>query len=79
MNISEYFHLGKTQYELDFIDINLNSDMPLFIDPYYLGTCEFPWAVDANRTLESFFSLLLTYIQSEQYEEAHYIFSHCSD
>lgn len=76
MNISEYFQLGKTQYELDFIDINLSSDIPLFIDPYYLGTCEFPWAVDANRTLENFFSLLLTYLQSEQYDEAHYIFSH---
>ena len=59
MTISEYFKLNKTQYELDFIDIETEKDIPLFLDPYYLGLCNFSWAVDANRTLESFFSLLL--------------------
>ncbi|MFX0200944.1 MAG: hypothetical protein ACFFCW_32900, partial [Candidatus Hodarchaeota archaeon] len=66
MRISEYFKLQKTQYELDFIDIDLETDIPLFIDPYYLGTCEFPWAISANRTLENFFALLLTFLQSNQ-------------
>ncbi len=79
MNISKYFKLDKTQYELDFIDINIDSDMPLFIDPYYLGTCDFAWANNANRTLENFFSLLLTYLQSNQIKEAKYIFSHLKE
>ncbi|WP_319476728.1 hypothetical protein [Marispirochaeta aestuarii] len=79
MRISEYFKLQKTQYELDFVDINLDTDIPLFLDPYYLGTCEFPWAFSANRTLENFFTLLLTYLQSEQYEEAQHIFLHLNE
>lgn len=79
MKISEYFNLNKTQYELDFVDIELDEDTPLFIDPYFLGTCDFQWAIDANRTIENFFSLLLKYLQSGQDKEAHYIFSHLNE
>jgi hypothetical protein len=79
MRISEYFKLQKTQYELDFIDIDLETDIPLFIDPYYLGTCEFPWAISANRTLENFFALLLTFLQSNQINKAKIIFSHLNE
>ena len=31
MRISEIFRLQKTQYELDFVDINAGGDTPLFI------------------------------------------------
>jgi hypothetical protein len=31
MRISEIFGLQKTQYELDFVDINAGGDTPLFI------------------------------------------------
>jgi hypothetical protein len=79
MKISEYFQLNKTQYELDFVDIDLDSDMPLFIDPYYLGTCDYPWAFDANRTLVNYFSLLLTYLESNQIDKAKSIFVHLNE
>jgi len=79
MRISEYFNLKKTQYELDFIDIELDSDIPLFIDPYYLGTCNFSWAYNANRTLENFFTLLLTFLKSNQIDKAKILFSHLQE
>ena len=37
MRFSEHFQLGMTQYELDFVDIPLETDIPLFIDPYAIS------------------------------------------
>jgi hypothetical protein len=31
---SKYFSLDFTQFELPFVDFNLNADVPLYIDPY---------------------------------------------
>lgn len=79
MRISEHFKLNKTQYELDFIDVELDSDIPLFIDPFYLGTCDYAWAIDANRTLENFFQLLIKLLDSKQLNEARLLFSHLNE
>ncbi|WP_241433363.1 hypothetical protein [Listeria grandensis] len=57
MKISELFELNRTQNELDFVDIDIENDMPLFIDPYFLSIREDRWSINANRTLESFFSV----------------------
>ena len=46
VKISELFDLKKSQYELDFVDINPDIDTPLFLDPYYISKCEFPFAVN---------------------------------
>ena len=56
MRITEIFGLQKTQYELDFVDIDTEGDTPLFIDSYFLAMREDPWSIDASRTIRSFFS-----------------------
>ena len=42
MRISEIFHLERTQYELDFVDVDMTSNIALFIDPYFLVVREDP-------------------------------------
>jgi|SRR5690242_6663017 hypothetical protein len=34
MRVSERFKLGKTQAELDFVDVDTAADTRLFVDPY---------------------------------------------
>lgn len=36
MKISERLGIEKTQFELDFVDIDIDGDLPLFIDPIYI-------------------------------------------
>ncbi len=55
MKISNIFKLGANQFELDFVDIDPECDMPLFIDPFFLSTRSDRWSIDASRILKSFF------------------------
>jgi hypothetical protein len=79
MRISEIFQLQKTQYELDFVDIDTGSDTPLFIDPYFLAMREDPWSIDASRTIRSFFQHLITLLQAGEIDNARELFSYLSE
>lgn len=76
MRISKKFALGKTQYELDFVDININRDIPLFIDPYFLSIRKDRWSSDASRTLKSFFETFIKLIRAQKEDEARALFSY---
>lgn len=79
MRISQRFNLGKTQYELDFIDIDPERDTPLFIDPYFLGTRDDPWSVTASRTIRSFFEQFLVLVRSGDHARARQLFEHLKE
>ena len=59
-----------TQHELDFVDIDLDNDTPLFIDPHILGTRRNSWSVDASRTVRNFFRHFLTLVRAGKRDEA---------
>lgn len=48
MNKAYMIELNRTQNELDFVDIDIENDMPLFIDPYFLSIREDRWSINAN-------------------------------
>lgn len=79
MKISKIFNLDKTQYELDFVDINPNVDTPLFLDPYYISKCDFPFAIDAHSTIRSYFEFLLALLRGKRIEQAEELFSHLGE
>jgi hypothetical protein len=33
MHVTDYYHLGRTQGEVDFVDVDTATDNPIFIDP----------------------------------------------
>lgn len=74
MKISELYNLKKTQYELDFVDIDPDKDIPLFLDPYYISKCDFPFASDAQDTIRSYFEYLLALLRGKQIRQAEEVF-----
>lgn len=79
MKISQIFGLDKTQYELDFVDINVDRDTPLFLDPYYISVRNDSWSVNATRTIQSFFQHIITLINAGSADEARGTFDHLGE
>jgi len=59
MRFSQYLNLGLTQPELDFVDIDLDGDIRLFLDPYALRARGDPLAVQCVGDIRLFFQRLL--------------------
>jgi hypothetical protein len=71
--------LGLAQQEVDFVDINLNGDTPLFLDPYLIGLRTDSFSFEASRTIRSFFEHFLFLIRSGKENEAFDLFSHLNE
>ncbi|PHR26739.1 MAG: hypothetical protein COA36_11385 [Desulfotalea sp.] len=79
MKLSEKFNLRKTQYELDFVDIDLTKDTPLFIDPYFLAQRNDQWSIDANRSIRSFFQHIINLIRANSIDQGRELFVHLGE
>ena len=76
MKISAIFNLNKSQAELDFVDIDTNEDLPLFLDPFFLGKKQDNWSIDATLTLRSFFQRVIDLIRNGNENNAKELFEH---
>lgn len=79
MKISELFNLNKTQHELDFVDIDIDCDTPLFLDPYFIAKNEFPLAFEAHLSLRSYFECLLCALRENRISDAEELFSYLGE
>jgi hypothetical protein len=61
---SQLFKLGKTQAELDFVDVHLEKDNRLFVDPFALGQRLDNWSHEASLTVGTFFQEVVTRIKN---------------
>ena len=64
MKITELFSLGVDQMQVDFVDVNIDHDYPLYIDPYLISTRTDPWSVNVDRTIKSFFSAVASNVRA---------------
>ncbi|WP_082952963.1 hypothetical protein [Mycobacterium sp. 852002-10029_SCH5224772] len=66
MRVSEYFGLSGTQATLDFIDVYVDRDLPLFIDPSVLANMNSSWANECASRVQNFFQSVLDLIRAGQ-------------
>ena len=68
--VSSVFGLNRTQPELDFVNVNVDGDVPLFVDPFALALRPDPWSQRAHGTLVDFFQQVVDEIRAGQLERA---------
>lgn len=57
--ISQVYRLANSQAEVDFVDVELNADTPLYLDPYAIQLKKDEWSMRCGEQIRSFFSALL--------------------
>lgn len=70
MRVSEYFNLGKTQPYLDFVDVRLDTDIAVFIDPTALMSLKSTWGHECASLVKIYFEVVLDRIKTEQHGDA---------
>lgn len=74
MKISEKLNLEKCQFQLDFVDIDIDKDIPLFLDPIYISKANTPMINRMYMTLNNFFGYLMELLTEGKVLEARKIF-----
>lgn len=59
MRVSEAYGLGRSQPELDFVDVDVSGDAALFIDPRALIRYESTWGRECVALIQGFFGEVL--------------------
>ncbi|MBR0710146.1 hypothetical protein [Bradyrhizobium liaoningense] len=62
--ISKFFGLNRAQTQLDFVDVDTEQDLPLFLDPYAFTQSNDAWSIQCNEAILSFFEAVLDAIHS---------------
>jgi len=63
VKFSKHFGINQSQVQLDFVDIDTESDLPLFIDPYIFSQLHDGWSVSCHEALTTFFETVLECIR----------------
>lgn len=76
LRFSDYFNLKKSQPELDFIDIPLEKDILLFLDPYAFKITNDPWFDECNDLIVDYFQYLIQKIRAGEKSETLTLLDH---
>lgn len=70
MRVSEYFKLGLTQPSLDFVDVDIERDIKVFVDPRALRLLPSTWGAECVSLVQNFFQAVITAIANNENETA---------
>lgn len=56
---SDHFNLNRNQSQLDFVDIPMETDIPLFVDPYAIHVSSQDWLRECGNAIVEYFQLLI--------------------
>lgn len=62
--VSQFYKLGRDQTTLDFVDVPIGNDIPVFLDPSRIRSMDTAWATECNSLLQHFFERLLEHIRA---------------
>ncbi|GEL78696.1 hypothetical protein [Tenuibacillus multivorans] len=79
MKINDLFNLEKDQRQLDFINIDVDQDLPLFLDPYFLSTNNDFWSISAYKTIQNYFQTVISLLKEGNYDQAKRLFQYLSE
>jgi hypothetical protein len=71
LRFSNVFDIKKRQSELDFVDVLVDTDIPLFLDPFSLKIGEDGWSKECNNLVVGFFQELIDAMRSGNEARAH--------
>jgi len=61
--VSAYFGLDREQSTLDFVDVPIGNDTPVFFDPSRLRTMHGDWAAECTSLLQAYFECVLAKLE----------------
>lgn len=70
MRVSKYFKLGRDQSTLDFLDVHIDKDIPVFVDPTALRGIDTEWGQHCRSLLQNYFGTVMSAIQNGDHSEA---------
>jgi hypothetical protein len=79
MRFSKAFSLSKSQAELDFVDIDLEGDTPLYVDPFALSIRKDAWSMRCTQHIVSFFQTAIDAIHAGDHERAKAVLTNLSE
>ena len=79
MRFSDHYGLGKSQSELDFVDIPLDTDIRVFVDPYSFNVESDVWFKECGRLVKSFFQKVIDHIANGQDRKAKKLLAHLGE
>lgn len=62
--VSEYFDLGMGQPQLDFVDVKIETDTRVYLDPRALTLLDTKWGRECVALIGDFFGCVLAAITS---------------
>lgn len=62
---SDYFRISKDQSQLDFVDIPLDTDIELYVDPYALHVSPVDWLRQCGNLVANYFEVLIQALQAK--------------
>ncbi len=70
MRVSELYKLNRRQPALDFVDVDIDGDTPLFISPTALESLPSEWGDECVHLVQNYFRHVLQLIRSRKNNEA---------
>lgn len=78
-HFSKFFNINKPQALLDFVDIDLELDTPLYIDPSALAARDDSWSMVSLNQVNTFFQSVITSIHNNDRERCLELLSHLGE